>query len=205
MEKCIMDDKNQKQILKISDEAAYYKENISGWIDRHGRFFGKDENMARWSGCTHILCPDCGEPTEKGYTVCHNCREKNAIKRYGAKERKKWNGETPLYSDSFDKYFLCEDDLSDFMEDCRCNAKSLRLVICEPVYLREVDEDHFYNELSEDGKLPEAVANALKELNEVIREQDPVSWIPGKYAADLGIDGKRSFHQRLYDSWISLF
>ena len=172
-----------EQILNTSDEAAKFVTNIEGWIDRHGRFFGKEEAMARWSGCTHIACPECGEPTIKGYTICHNCREERAIKRYEAMEHREWDGETPLYSDFIDKYFFSEDDLSDFMEDCRCTTESLRLIICEPKYLREVDTDYFCDELADDGELSEDVVSALNGLNMVIRNEDPVSWIPGKYAA----------------------
>ena len=175
-----------KRILNTSNEAAKFVTNIEGWVDRYGRFFGKAKNaedMARWSGCTHIICPDCGMPTSKGYTICHNCREKNAIKRYEAKERKQWDGETPLYSDFLDKYFFSEDDLSDFIEDYRCTAKSLRLIICEPVYLRQVDTDYFCNELADDGEIPSEVVKALDNLNEVISTIRPVSWIPGNYAA----------------------
>ena len=174
-----------KQILNTSDEAAKFVTNISGWVDRHGRFFGKEEDMARWSGCTHIVCPDCGNPTPKGYTICKTCREKKAVERYETKERKEWDGETPLYSDFLDKYFFSEDDLSDFMEDCRCTATSLRLIICEPVYLRQIDTDYFCDELADDGELPEAVVAALNNLNVAIRDEDPVSWMLGKYAADL--------------------
>ena len=175
-------------VLNTSDEAAKFVTGISGWVDRHGRFFGKAKNaeeMARWSGCTHIVCPDCGEPTLKSYTICHNCREENAIKRYEAKGRKQWDGETPLYSDFLDKYFFSENGLSDFMEDCRCTAESLRLIICKPIHLRQIDTDYFCDELADDGELPEAVIDALNDLNAVIRNEDPVSWEPGKYAADL--------------------
>ena len=179
----IKEDTNQ--ILKTSDEAAKFVTGISGWLDRHGRFFGKEEDMARWSGCTHIICPDCGKPTPKGYLRCSICREKSAIERYEQMERKEWDGETPLYSESADEYFFSEDELLDYLESYGETKQALRLIICEPIYLRQVDTDYFCDELADDGELPEAVINALNNLNVVIRDEDPVSWMPGKYAIDL--------------------
>jgi len=175
---------NTKQILNTSDEAAKFITNLEGWIDRSGRFWGNDERMARWSGCTHVICSDCGEPTPKGYTICKSCREVKAIKRYEAREHKQWDRKTPLYSETADRYFFSEDDLLDYI-DLRGDIQSLRLLICESIYLREVDEDYFNDELPEDGELPEDVSNVLEDLNKVIRNQKPVSWFPGKYAAKI--------------------
>lgn len=177
-----------KQILNTSDDAAKFVTDIEGWVDRHGRFFGNDKNGARWSGCTHIVCSDCGQSTPKNYLICESCREKKAIKQYESKERKKVDRETPLYSETADEYFFDEDSLRDFLEDNECTVQSLRLIICEPIYLKEIDEDYFCDELADDGELPEAVVDALDNLNAVIRDENPVSWTPGKYAADLTLN-----------------
>lgn len=178
--------KTKRIILNTSNEVAKFVTGIEGWIDRRGRFFGKEKNaeeMARWSGCTHIVCPDCGKACPKSYIRCSDCIEKKAIERYKALECKEWDGKTPLYSDRDDKYFFNEQELTDYLEDSfdvESDMKSLRLVICEPVYLREIDTDHFCDELADDGELPEAVTDALDNLNAVIRDEDPVSWVPGK-------------------------
>lgn len=174
-----------KQILITSDEVAKFTTNIEGWVDRHSRFWGKDEYMARWSGCTHIICPECGKPTPKSYTMCDVCREEKAIERYESKERKQWDGNIPLYSEAADEYFFDRDDLNDYLENHECTSQSLRLVICKPIYLRQVDKDYFYDELPEDDDIPSDVANALEDLNETIRAHGPVLWSPGKYAAIL--------------------
>jgi len=76
-----------------------------------------------------------------------------------------------------------EEDIENYLDEYECSVQSLRLVICEPVKLREVDFDYFCEELPEDGELPDDVFSALNELNKVIRKQEPVSWIPGKFAA----------------------
>ena len=184
--------KTGKIILNTSNEAAKFITNIEGWVDRHGRFFGKEkkvaEEMARWSGCTHIVCPDCGKACQKSYIRCSDCREKKAIERYKALECKEWDGKTPLYSGRDDEYFFNEQELTDYIEDSfdvESDIASLRLVVCEPTYLRQVDTDYFCDELADDGELPEDVINALDDLNAVIKNEAPVSWSPGKYAADL--------------------
>ena len=174
-----------KQILITSDEAAKFVTNIEGWIDRHGRFWGKDEYMARWSGCTHIICEKCERPVLKSYRICDVCREEKAIERYKSKECKQWDGNTPLYSEIAEEYFQDRDDLNDYLDNHECTSQSLRLVICEPVYLQQIDEDCFYDDLPEDDDIPSDVADALEDLNRIIQAHGPVSWFPGKYAAVL--------------------
>jgi len=181
----------EKQILNTGDEAAKYVTNIEGWVDCNGRFWGKDEQAARWSGCTHIACRNCGKPTPKNYTICEDCREKKDIERYEKKDRKQWDGETPLYSEFIDKYFFDGDDLLDYLYVTEKSSESLRLVICCPIYLSQITEDGFYDDLPEDGELPEDVVKAIDALNDVIREQEPVSWSPGRYAAEIDVADRR--------------
>ena len=177
-----------KQILNTSNESAKFVTGIEGWVDRNGRFWGNDEKMARWSGCTHIACKNCGKPTPKSYTICPDCREKKAIERYDAKERKEWDGKTPLYSEASDEYFFDEDGLDEHLENIGNSIESLRLVICEPDYLKQIDEDYFCDDLPDDGDIPDDVATALENLNRVIREQAAVSWYPGQYAAEIVVE-----------------
>jgi hypothetical protein len=172
----------KEQILYSSDDAAKYVKDIEGWVDRNGLFFGKDgEHGARYSGCTHRDCEDCGKPAEKWCLVCKRCKAARDTKRYQEREQKEWDGETPLYSESHDRFFFNEDDLYDFIRDVE--PLNQRLVICDPVNLSQIDHDHWCDELCEDGELPSDVEDALDELNKVITESDPVSWQPGKFAA----------------------
>ena len=178
------------QILNTSDRAAEFRTDISGWVDRHGRFWGRDEHMARWSGCTHLICPECGKVMSKNYTLCRECREKKSVERYKARESKPWDGVTPLYSETADEYFFSQDNLIDYLHDHNCTIQSLRLLICSPIRLREVDDDYFCDDLPEDGELPSDVADALEDLNSIIRDQAPVAWFPGKHAAIIESGGE---------------
>ncbi len=53
-------------VLNTSDEAASIK-TVTGWIDRYGRFWGDYERIARYSGCTHVACSECGKPSVKRF------------------------------------------------------------------------------------------------------------------------------------------
>lgn len=134
-----------------------------------------------------MLCRDCNEPTPKNYLICPACAELKEINQYKEKEVRHWDGTTPLYSISTDKYFYDDDDLRDYMEEADIDDEScLMLVICEPIHLSQVDEDYFHDDLPEDGELPDSIAEALEALNKAIRDEPPVSWTPGKYAAIIG-------------------
>ena len=173
----------EKIVLNTSEEAATFKTGMSGWVDRHGRFYGKDERMARWSGCTHVLCSFCKKPVRKGYTACDNCRLKKSIEKYNEMERKEWDGETPLYSHRTDKYFFDSDDIEDDLHFYNCSIESLRLIICEPIYLRPIDNSFFLDDMPEDSELSEEIWDAINALNEAVKKQKPIAWEPGKYAA----------------------
>lgn len=172
-------------IMNTDSEAAIYRTDICGWVARNGRFYGTEEESARWDGCTHVACQECGKPTEKFYTHCASCRKVRDIARYTARESKVWDGKAMLYSEALDKYF---DDISQAEDELKrgMTLEYLRLVICEPVYLHQIDVDHWADDLPDDGELPEYIQKALCLFNMEILAEGPVSWEPGKFAVDLG-------------------
>lgn len=177
-----------EMILNTSAEAAKFVDTLSGWVSRGGIFFGKDEGAARYHGCTHWECRDCGAPAPKGWECCDDCKEKRSAARYEKLERATWDEQGMLYSEVADRFFSSWDEVADYMEEE--NEKTmepvvLRLVICEPEYLRQVDEDYWSDDLPEDGELSAEVVAALAELNEVLRAEGPVSYRPGNKAAVL--------------------
>lgn len=175
---------NEQVVLNTSDEAASIK-TVTGWVDRHGRFWGDDERIARYSGCTHVACSECGKPSEKHYTKCSECRELAQVKQWDSFEKKPWDGETPVTLHIGDEYFFDSESFYDWCLDQDIDPKTVQLVHCKPQYLRQVDEDHWCDDLAEDGELPNGVQAALDALNAAIREHDePVSWWPSKVAVD---------------------
>ena len=174
-----------KIILLDSPETASYQ-TVQGWVSRHGLFFGKDEEAARYHGATHVKCKTCGEPTHKtGYMTCASCREKAEIERYAKRERKPWDGETMLYSEMADEFFYDHDEVEDYCYDNNVLMEDLRLVHCEPEFAEEIDPDEHYEIDDEEKCLPKEIEEAFEKLNEIIRNcKEPLCWYPGKFAVE---------------------
>ena len=172
--------KEEKIILFDSDEAAKFVENISGWVDINGYFYGKDENLARYSSCTHKKCA-CGELMKKNYTMCNKCIEIKNKEKYNNLKAVEWNGNSPIYSDTTDDYFWDEDQLLDYCADEEIeNIEELRLLTTKPIKLRgNVDlYDLYVDELPEDYEWPNEILETLEKLNMLIDNLSPVSVFP---------------------------
>lgn len=176
-----------KPIFPESPEAAKFVTGISGWVDRDGGFFGNDERLARYSGSTHKKC-SCGEVITKN-SYCEKCHRSADIERYKSAKKLEWDHKTPLYSDSNDEYILTIDDLINLMEELEITCvDDLRLFICEPNYLSQIEIDYWSDDIPEDGELPGNVGEALDALNKEISKSIAVSWSPGKFAAIINLE-----------------
>jgi len=173
----------EKIILPKDDESAKFVNNISGWVSRRGRFYGADERIARWDGSTHVECTDCQTVISKGRMFCDKCADKRDSAKHAARELAEWDEKGMLYSDAADEFFRSWDEVYDHCEECFLNISDLRLVICEPVFLHQIDADEWCDDLHEDGELPLDIEKALEAFNAVVRASKPVSWVPGKKAA----------------------
>lgn len=174
-----------KQVIHYSSPEAASIQTVTGWVSSSGQFWGNDEHMARWSGCTHVACKTCGVAIEKnGWTICGECRQKKDDADFDALERKPWDGNAPLYSESYDAYFYDVDGVLERLADEGCSVDDLRLRICTPNYASEIEGDQWVDDLPEDGDLPTELEAAMDALNAVIKKLPPLSWSPGKYAAD---------------------
>jgi hypothetical protein len=169
---------SETKIVLPEDDIAATLKTVTGWVSRDGLFFGSDERTARWSGATHVRCSECGVVTEKGWTLCAGCREKEAAARFAVLERRDWDGSQMVYSAALEKYF---DSPEDALDDAEGDADSLRLVLCEPVHARTIEGDYFCDELPEDGDLPDELAEAIVAFNEAVKGV-VLSWLPGKFA-----------------------
>lgn len=172
-----------KIILSTSPEAASLQ-TVTGWVSRTGIFYGNDERIARFAGCTHVPCDACGKVTEKLWTHCEECRKTREIARYEAMPRKPWDGQAMLYSEAWDEYFDDPGAAEEALDEGQTLA-DLRLVICEPNYGRPLDDDYFCDELGEDGHLPVILESAIETFNEALAKAPALSWSPGKYALEL--------------------
>ena len=176
-----MNKPNEVIVLEDSPEAASIK-TITGWVSRDGRFFGKDERLARFAGATHRTCAKCGEVhVINGY--CHTCRDARENEKFNAMEKQDWNGIDPLVIFDSDIYFFDADDLDNYCAENDVKAHELRLVHCIPNMAREVESDYWEDALPEDGDIPKEMQEALDILNEAIRKAAPLSWSQGIIAA----------------------
>lgn len=177
---------NKEIIMADSNEAAEYK-IISGWVSRHGRFYGTDESTARYDGCTHRPCQDCGEPAEKCWLLCPKCRAVKEEARYNAIPKEVWDEVGGLYSEVADKYFWSWDEVKEYCDEEDIPIEKLHLIICKPVYLSTLDVDYFKDALPEDGELPDEVIKAIESFNKVIKDSEPISWRPASKAVKLEV------------------
>lgn len=171
--------KKDKVVLYSSDEAAK-KVTVTGWLSSDGRFWGDDEHMARWAGCTHGVCA-CGNLYPRGYTICSECRAKKERERYYAMPEAEWDGASVLYSEALDEYFTDLDDVRDALYD-RPDIDPM-LVICKPNYAREIDgDDYFCDEIPEghdfESIAPKEAVEALDAFNKAMKGV-VLSWSPG--------------------------
>jgi hypothetical protein len=165
-----------KQIMYDSDEAAEPC-TVEGWLASDGSFH-LTESAARYTGCTHRPCRDCGKPAQKYYTVCKECRDKLETARFFALPAKPWDGKVWLYSDSRDQYFASPEDAEDCLEADE-TIEDLRLLICEPNYVRPLESDYFCDEIADDD-LPSAVEDAMDDFNKAVAGI-VLSWSPSKF------------------------
>ncbi|OTA14070.1 hypothetical protein Xbed_03743 [Xenorhabdus beddingii] len=183
---------SEKIIVMYDSSEAAQIQAVTGWVSRNGRFWGNDEQMARYDGSTHRKCDNNPEhPIVEMYSYCSICHEESRQQKFMAMRRQKWDGETPLVIFDTDQYFFYEDSLNAYCDEHEVTPSELQLVICEPNYPAEINgEDYFTDDLPEDGELPDELQRAFDALNAVIRNSPPLSWSQGKYAAIVSDDIK---------------
>jgi hypothetical protein len=159
----------EKIIHYDSTEAAQFKTGISGWVSSDGRFWGKDEHMARYTGCTHMLC-DCGATIKRGYSRCEW-----ATLPYVA-----WDGKAPVCTYDGEHYFFTEEDLIDYLDENKLNGSDVMLVFCESISYSEIDYSYWGDEAHEDWEPPKELVEAVEKVNNLLRDLPPHSYTVGK-------------------------
>lgn len=182
---------NEENIIMYdSPEAAKLKTGIKGWVSGAGYFYGNEEHLARWNGCTHLKCKECGTPHRKSYTICKKCRDKKQELKekevYGSMEVVVWNEDVPVCSCGSDNYFNSWDEIYSHCDEFECSVRSLRLVICEGIALPEIDiNDHFCDAMHEDqcsDDIDQDILDAADELNRLIKKARPMVYHEGDKA-----------------------
>lgn len=169
----------KKEIMYDSPEAAQFKTGISGWVSSDGRFWGKDEHMARYIGCTHKLC-DCGAKIKVGYSRCEDCRQKVDLEKWAALPYVAWDGKAPICTYDGEHYFFTEGDLIDYLDENKLNGSDVMLVLCESIGYSEIDYSCWGDEAHEDWEPPKELVEAVEKLNALLRELPPHTYTAGK-------------------------
>lgn len=166
-------------VMYDSPEAATFR-TVEGWVSRLGHFYGDNEHLARFDGCTHRPCEGCGKAISvRSFTSCDDCRAQKAEARFAALPSEPYDEQVVALLDG-DEFFWGQDDIVDYAEQNEVPYASLRLVKCAPQYADEVDPADIYEDLlPEDGEVPGYVVEAFAKLNEALRERAcPISWMP---------------------------
>lgn len=174
-------------VVTFDSPHAAERSTAHGWRSRHGRFFEdgpQAENLARYDGCTHMLCRECGALVEKPYMLCpvHEAMEEK--ERFAKCEKTPWDGVTPLVIFGDDRYFWDVEGLLDYCLDNEVSPDQLPLIICEPNYAHGISSEIWSDILPEDVNLPQALEDALNDFNKAVDAyKKPISWDGGKFAA----------------------
>lgn len=172
-----------KIIMRDSPEAAK-PITLTGWVSSRGLFY-REEATARYDGCTHVPCRDCGAPAEKTWLICQGCRDVADRKKFDALPRAKWDGVAMVYSNARDVYFSSPSDAEDSLEEGQ-TLDDLMLVICTPNHVRPLEGDYCSDELPDEGDddVPAVVIDAMEAFNKAVAGV-VLSWSPGKVALQL--------------------
>jgi hypothetical protein len=166
----------EKQII-LPEHIELTEETKTLYKDKDGHFYLSKER-AQEKLATHFPCK-CGNGIREKFRIyCDNCEPAEKPKPF-----KDWDGETPLYLDSEDKYFFSKEELDDYIHDNELNPEELTFFICEPNYYSNVELDSWEDVLTEDQEeLPKEIQTKLDELNDAINNYGkPASWSPSKY------------------------
>jgi hypothetical protein len=173
-----MKEEKEKIVLDTDPDAATLQ-TVTGWVSRNMKFYGKDEKMARFDGCTHKKC-ECGNIMLKFWTKCPDCRAKLRMERYNTLPFQEWDEKTPVCVYMDDEYFFNASELEDYCEDNELLPENLPLVLCKPIYARQIETDYWEDAIPEngDGNIPKELQKRLNELNNFISSMAPLSWEP---------------------------
>ncbi|MGP0838123.1 hypothetical protein [Serratia sp. CY85251] len=86
--------KAENKIILMDDAEAASIQTLTGWVDRHGRYWGNDEQQARWCGATHRKCknkPD-EHPIHSTHRYCEECHRESRQATFAKMERAVWAG-----------------------------------------------------------------------------------------------------------------
>lgn len=175
--------KEEKEIIMYDSGEAASKKTLTGWVSGGkggypSHYYGDDEHMARWAGCTHLKC-ECGNIMSKSYTKCEECRHKKSSDYYMSLPFKEWDFKEYVVEWDGDKYFFSLEELEDYMQENE--IEEIDLLFCEPIEYSMIDSEDLVNGNAHEDWEPSAeLEKRIKELNDYLGTLPAHSYEPGK-------------------------
>lgn len=164
------------KMIKYDSEEAAKQATVTGWISSNGRFWSKDEHMARWDGCTHVKCA-CGNYVDKMWTACNDCRDKHKQEMFEKMPKVLWDYQTPICIYDTDQYFFDEQELLDYCDDEDLKPEDLQLVLCKEEPRHKLNAAEFLEDsVHEDWDPSEDIEKAVVAFNEAVAKDKYPTW-----------------------------
>jgi hypothetical protein len=178
----------EKIILFDAKDLVEYRTDLEGWTGPDRLYYGKGEegeNRARQANSTHQR-HHCGNIIRKN-SYCPTCSEQNSREYFLKLEEVEWDGKSMMSLRHDDRFFSDMEEVFEYCDDNDIDIEDLKLMECEKrVDISEINIDELNEEYcTNDGELgvshyhPE-IAKKVDELNELIRNAEPVLWFETK-------------------------
>lgn len=136
-----------------------------------------------------LICDKCkGIKEVRTNFYCDKCnkidkeeKEKAIINRYNNRQFKEWDKNVVLvYDQNTDEWFQDPSHIEDHYEDERIPLEDARLIIGEPTYLDQLEEEHWLDEVHEEFEFSKEFKEALNNLNEICKKTIGC-YMPGRF------------------------
>ena len=173
--------------------AIEYREDINGYVGTDGRFWGKDEHMARWTSCDTLDCATegCSNVITKGFVRCMSCQEKRARDKWEEADKRPVGENDMMYwSEACDKYFQEWEEVDDHCQEFDCKIEDLLLYHCERESPPQVDLDMIYEDITPEDldindMISDEIDDLVRELNDALLRHTVNCFRPSKIAVEI--------------------
>lgn len=155
------------------------------WMGKRSRIVHSDEHVVRYHNCTDCPCrtEGCPNRTDKGYTICEACRDKEDWAKWYSRLEKDgvdWDGIAPLAEEDGDRFLFDADSVQDYLDSHLADGNELdmvRLVLANPdngpcFEMNEWLSDHLPEESDQ------TFDDIDKTVNDWLKAHGPFCWWP---------------------------
>lgn len=178
------------KIILPEDVIVPAPEKMDVWkieINGHQKRYFLSEESYRLEIATHEKCNVC-DNIKKVRSYCEFCSSIREKESYDKRPFLEWDYITPVIIHNSDQYFWNSDEIDEYLDQNEINPSELKLVICSPNYVRQIDEDYWADEMPENyddlSDFNKDFVAKLKEFNSYISTLKPLSWSSGIYRTE---------------------